>query len=336
MIIDTALEHTAYKAGQPVSVVFICHNKADNLKYILESLAKGTRRPDCIVLSDDASTDNSPAIFSEICDCLGLTSQVVSHAPNGRTPSFRINTLRNNGIAACPDGLVIVLDADLVPARTLVEAHVDMHLKHAPTPTVSTGPRFEYAYPDCGGPINFMWGHEPVAMLQASSKEPVPTWTAVPGSLMAITKGAFERLGQFDPAYDGYYGFDDVDFMYRAAQAGVFFAASFEAYAIHIPHPPAFINRDNAVNRKRFKDKYHFDFYTAHPPIFKLMGRGAWSEYYQQLLGQAHGSGQKAASVARAPSIHMLNLETIGGWYLLRVILRRALRKLRRAIPAKA
>ena len=117
-----------YEASQPVSVVLICHNKTGALAHVIAGFARNTRRPDLVVLSDDASTDGSPELVERLCDQHGLARLVVRHGPDGR--GFRLNTLRNDGISACPEGLVVILDADHVPARTHLEAHRELHLRY--------------------------------------------------------------------------------------------------------------------------------------------------------------------------------------------------------------
>jgi glycosyltransferase involved in cell wall biosynthesis len=313
-----------YNADQPISVVLICRDKAQSLPYVLSALARNTRRPDLVVLSDDASTDESPSIFAELCTGHQLAYETVLHPFNGLP--FRLNTLRNDGIKVCKEGLIIILDADHVPARTHIESHLELHLKHQ-RGILSTGPRLEYVYPDCSGPINFMWGHESISMLQSSTTEPVPTWTTVLVSNMGVTKQAILQLGGFDPIYDGNYGLDDVDFTYRAWKSGYYFAASFEAYVIHIPHP-MFSNRDSEINLQKFKEKYGFDF--TYPPLISSMCRAAWHNYYQHLIAQY-------ASKPTGPQIvvQMLDLKTVSGKVLLKVMLGRILRRAYRTVKPR-
>ena len=316
-----------YQIGQPVSVVLICRNKADCLSYVISALACNTRRPDLVVLSDDASTDDSPRIFAELCTQHDLAYEVASHSSEG--PPFRLNTLRNDGIAACEEGLVIILDADHVPARTHIEAHLELHVENQ-YGVLSTGPRLEYANPDCSGPINFMWGHEPFSMFQVSATEPVPTWTAVLASNIGMVKRAILELGGFDPIYDGNYGFDDVDFTYRAWTKGYFFAASFEAHVIHIPHP-SFKNRNGDINRRKFQQKYNFA--LTYPSMINSLVRSSWHDYYRSLL-QQHGS--KMTILSPLPDqrivVPMLDIESIRGKILLRILIGRILRKLQRTL----
>jgi glycosyltransferase involved in cell wall biosynthesis len=307
--------NNAFQPNDPVSVVLVCRNKANSLPFILYSLAKSTRKPDLVVLSDDCSDDGSPQVFKQLCEQNYLASRLVLHENDGRL--FRINTMRNDGLRCCPDGLVIILDADLLPARTAVEAHCTIHAT-ASRPTISTGPRLEYAYSDCSGPIHYMWGHEAIAMLPTAKGEPCPSWTSIPGSLMGAMKWSFEDIGWFDSSYDGNYGYDDIDFMYRAFKKGYFFTGSFEAYAIHIPHSS--FPHQNDENRKRFEDKYQITF--AYPEIFKSLERRLpWNQFYQAILNHMLDPEKQKISV------QSLALDSIGGWVLLREVLKRILRK---------
>ena len=311
-----------YEASQAVSIVFICHNKMSALPHVIGAFARNTRRPDLVVLSDDASTDGSPEVFERLCDQHGLARVVLHHPSDGR--GFRLNTLRNDGIAACPEGLVVILDADHVPARTHLEAHRELQLRHE-VPTLSTGPRLEYANPDCSGPINFMWGHEPVSQLQVSHADPIPSWTGILASNMGMAKAAFAALGGFDPRYDGNYGYDDIDFTFRASAAGVFFAASIEAHVIHIPHP-AFDGRQQEVNRRKFREKYGFE--LTYPEIVNRLSRRPWSEHYRAL--RADGAAPAAAVASSATAVQMVDLEMVGGRVLARALVRRLARRLLR------
>jgi len=311
-----------YEASQAVSIVFICHNKMSALPHVIGAFARNTRRPDLVVLSDDASTDGSPEVFERLCDQHGLARVVLHHPSDGR--GFRLNTLRNDGVAACPEGLVVILDADHVPARTHLEAHRELQLRHE-VPTLSTGPRLEYANPDCSGPINFMWGHEPVSQLQVSHADPIPSWTGILASNMGMAKAAFAALGGFDPRYDGNYGYDDIDFTFRASAAGVFFAASIEAHVIHIPHP-AFDGRQQEVNRRKFREKYGFE--LTYPEIVNRLSRRPWSEHYRAL--RADGAAPAAAVASSATAVQMVDLEMVGGRVLARALVRRLARRLLR------
>jgi len=271
-----------YQPGQPVSVVLCCHNKAAGLPQVITALARGIVRPDLVVLSDDQSKDGSIELFLKLCEQYRLSSKVVAHSDT--QVSFRLNTLRNDGVAACPDGLVLILDADLVLARTGLQRHQELHCEYS-SPIISTGPRLEYARSDGTGPVSFLWGFEGVGHISSPAVgafPQLPSWQVTSGSLCALTKRAVEDVGWFDTQYDGNYGFDDVDFTYRAKLAGYRFVGDWEAHALHIPHP-ATLDRDNSANRQKFIQKYGFD--LVYPEAIVRMCRKAWNEHYSDLAG---------------------------------------------------
>ncbi|QYX30152.1 glycosyltransferase family 2 protein [Sphaerospermopsis torques-reginae] len=268
-----------YQPGSPISIVIICYNKSKELPYVISAIAKNTLRPDLVVLCDDGSTDDSVQRFIDACESQFLTYKIIQEEP--KPNAFRLNTLRNQGVAVCPDGLVIILDADHVPSSTHIQAHVNLHLSN-PQPVLSTGPRLEYANPDCSGAVNFLWGHEPISMMQHSSDQPIASWTGVLVSNMGMCKQAILELGGFDPIYDGNYGYDDIDFTYRAWLAGYFFASCFETYIIHIPHPPSLGVRDNSINQRKFEAKYKF--HPKYPQSVERLTREAWHNYLRCYL----------------------------------------------------
>lgn len=285
---------------------------------VIANIAANTYHPDQVVLSDDCSDDGSPECFEELCRRHGLDYRVITHEANGMP--FRLNSMRNDGIKACPEGLVVVLDADLVPARTCFEAHRRIHLEHAGQLVASTGPRLEYAFPDASGPINFLWGFEMIGHVSgpAIGAHPgFPTWHVTPGSMMAMPLDAIREVGWFDTQYDGNYGYDDLDFMIRAERKGARFIGDWECHVIHVPHPPSLGHRDNGPNQAKFIAKYGFD--KTYPEILSHLCRKPWNEYYQELM----------TNHDELISVRTLPLDSVNGWYLLSALIRRCMRRVK-------
>jgi glycosyltransferase involved in cell wall biosynthesis len=301
-----------YLAGQPVSVGYVCRNKAKELAKVIPSLAASTVRPDLVILSDDGSDDGSPEVFTRTCEAHGLKSAVISPPETGRR--FRINSLRNAAIRAAPDGLVIMLDADLMLARTGIEAHQRMHLAHPGDKLVTTGPRLEFATADAVGPVNFLWGFECVGQVSAPGAQ-LPNWQVTPGSMMAMTRRAVELVGWFDEGYDGYYGYDDVDFMIRADQMGFEFRGDWEAHVIHIPHPRSKLHADSTRNAERFHQKHGLR--VEYPSIIRALSRKPWNEVYQDLL----------ANKLPSNSVPTLPLDDMSGRVMLEFAAKKAVRR---------
>lgn len=269
--------------GLNVSVVLICYNKARELPCVISALAHGVVRPDLVVLSDDGSSDHSPQVFKECCDKYGLNHVCMFH-PRSSKP-FRLNTLRNDGIAVCPDGIIILLDADIVVSSTCLVSHMKMHDANNGEMVLSTGPRLEFAFPDCTGPVNFMWGHEFLVQNNFSGIDKIPafpSWHSVAGANIGIKKHCIELVGPYDIQYNGSYGYDDLDFTYRAYQLGVKFVGSFEAYVTHIPHPPSMGTRNTQKNARLFREKHGFE--LEYPSIMDKLCRKPWSEFFAESI----------------------------------------------------
>lgn len=85
-----------------VSLIVPCYNAAKTLRLCLEAVLAQTRRPDEIVVVDDASTDGSAAIAEE------LGCRVV------RLPENRgVSAARNAGVDATTGEIIFFLDSDV-------------------------------------------------------------------------------------------------------------------------------------------------------------------------------------------------------------------------------
>ncbi len=264
------------------SVVITCKNKAPVLPVVLERISKQTRRPDLVVIADDASTDESVDIFLNKCQEFGL-AHIVAALPPG--DNYRLNTIRNLGFEAALDGLVMLIDGDVVLSPVYIERHIQQHLRHRHI--VSMGPRFEYGTGDQGGPINFMWGYGAEQQGLAADGY-LPAWQRAHGGL-CVPRATWKAIGGFDEGYNGTYGIDDLDFLFRLFLAGVFPICDFEAYCIHIPHDTLFGGggRDSSGNIAYFCRKYDVPESVLVDPIdFSPLTqrRSNWARDYSDFL----------------------------------------------------
>ena len=239
-------------AKELVTIVITCKNKSSTLPSVLQRIAEQTRRPDMVVLADDASTDRSVGMFIDLCRQHKLPWRLAALPMGG---NYRLNTIRNKGFQRSLDGLVMLIDGDLVLSNVYVERHLELHRLHA-YPIATMGPRFEYATDERTGPINFMWGCGP----EQQGVGPdgfLPAWQRAHGA-MCVTKSVWLSLGGFDESYNGKYGIDDIDFLFRLFLAGVYPISNFEAFCIHIPHETGFEGggRDPRGNIGYFCEKY--------------------------------------------------------------------------------
>jgi glycosyltransferase involved in cell wall biosynthesis/predicted O-methyltransferase YrrM len=317
----------------PVTVVLVSRNRSAQLRVVLPALAANTMAPDEVILSDDASDDDTVAVFQTLCKQLGLKGRVLQHAA-GET-RFRINSMRNAGIKASKTDRVILMDADHVPSPTHIAAH--MRMLDRGRQSFSTGPRLECANPDGSGPVNFMWGHEPFSAMSPSAGQPVPSWSLVAGSNLGLHRAFAEEIGLFDVGYDGAYGYDDVDFNCRAAKKGAQFHGDFAAHVIHLPHENVLGNREESRNGKLFETKNGEKF--IYPWFVSLVTYPEnWAKRYAAFLKQqtrvlvSKSPGQSPPPEPGEASIAATYwaATNVGGRFLLKLAFKKFIARLRR------
>ncbi len=254
------------------------------------------------MLADDASTDESVDIFLNKCREFSLAHIVTALPPD---ENYRLNTIRNLGFEAALDGLVILIDGDVVLSPVYIERHLQQHVRHRNI--VSMGPRFEYGTGDRAGPVNFMWGYGAEQQgLDADGY--LPAWQRGHGG-HCVSRALWKAIGGFDEGYNGTYGIDDLDFLFRLFLADVFPICDFEAYCIHIPHDTLFGSggRDSSGNIAYFCKKYGVpETVLADPIDFSPLTRrrSNWAMVYSEFL-----KGLRAKKTPRpwatAPSEHV-------------------------------
>lgn len=102
--------------GEAVAVVVVTHNRADLLSRLLDGLAAQTRRPDAVVVVDNASTDHTAELLAARAD---LPLHVITQDNLGGAGGF------HRGVRAAYDAgwdRVWLVDDDVVPAPGCLEA----------------------------------------------------------------------------------------------------------------------------------------------------------------------------------------------------------------------
>jgi rhamnopyranosyl-N-acetylglucosaminyl-diphospho-decaprenol beta-1,3/1,4-galactofuranosyltransferase len=107
---------SAAAAHETVAVVVVTYNRADLLAGMLDGLAAQTRRPDAVIVVDNASTDRTGEVLAARTD---LPLHVTTSASNlGGAGGFHV------GVRAAYDGgwdRVWLMDDDVVPAPDCLE-----------------------------------------------------------------------------------------------------------------------------------------------------------------------------------------------------------------------
>jgi len=205
------------------SVVICSYNKLESLKIVVSGLQKidGFENHEYI-LSDDFSTDG----LIEWAHSCGFFDCVIQAEGDG---GYRLNTLRNNGFERASNDVVVILDGDCVPVPTFFHGHSNVFSNYGNAISVGFTDFF-----DSDGKNMIRkdprWG-------DGSGDVKKITWRDVFGGNIAIPKKIWNEVGKFDIDYNGEWGFEDLDFSFRANAIGVDFIADRRTVANHIQHP---------------------------------------------------------------------------------------------------
>lgn len=124
-VVGRALKPTPVGPAPKVSVIVTCYNYGRYLRQSLDSALGQTWGNLEVVLVDDGSTDDTPAIAAEYAARHPQRLKVVTQANSGQ-PAIA----RNNGIGASSGELIVCLDADDAFAPTYVEEAVRWLRRH--------------------------------------------------------------------------------------------------------------------------------------------------------------------------------------------------------------
>jgi hypothetical protein len=231
----------------PITLALVAYNKADVVGLALDSAARGSRRPDLVVLSDDGSDDGTPDVAARAAARLGLPCLVLRHP---RVGVYRIQAMRNACVAHALDGVVVLSDSDCLFGEHSIESHAALHQRHPRA--VGSGPRFEFLH-GAAGPFTstgttLEYGHAPEAMHSVAV-----------GANYSFRKRLWRELGGFDRAFDGSYGLEEFEFTARALRAGAACVTDPGAHVFHVPHDTVFGGRAPSRNVRVFDAKFGVD-----------------------------------------------------------------------------
>ena len=181
--------------AETVSVIIPVWNCEAYLRECIESVLGQTVPPDEVIVVDDGSTDSSAAIAHSF----GGPVRVVSQANAGQAAATA------HGVSLADGDYLAFNDADDLWVPTKLEWQLE---------AMSTDPALELAYGLCEQFVSPELDEE----LQ---RRFAPPTAVLPGALpqaSLVRRGAFDRVGGFNPALRGA---GATDWMGRAAEAGV-------------------------------------------------------------------------------------------------------------------
>jgi hypothetical protein len=172
---------------------------------------------------------------------------------------------RNQLAAAAAAEMLVFLDADCIPSRTLLTAHAAAlsdrdaltigEARYLPKGFQASGAD-ELLLRRAGHPHRNRVGLFPAPGVVRTDDRHELFWSLN----FAVRRDTFaERIGGFDEDYRGY-GFEDTDFAMRAARAGVPVAWVGAALAFHQHHPPTRLRPKATAalveNARRYRERW--------------------------------------------------------------------------------
>jgi glycosyltransferase involved in cell wall biosynthesis len=102
-----------------ITVAIITYNWPGALERVLESLARQTRLPDEVIVTDDGSTDETRRVVERVASTFPVRLVHLWQPDDGA----RMSRARNRAIAAATGDYVIILDGDMVAEPHFVADH---------------------------------------------------------------------------------------------------------------------------------------------------------------------------------------------------------------------
>lgn len=203
------------------SVLIITYNKLSSIEKVTKAAC--SQQADELILCDDCSSDGT----FEWAEKSGYFKTLWKKPQHDQ---YALNTLRNKGVELCSNSYIVILDGDCVPGPSFFDGHNDV-FTHA-SECISIG--FTIPHDSTGEkPVS----HDP-RLKETNTPVREMWWGECFGGNIALTKNIWQKVGGFDEAFNGHWGFEDLDFAYRAHKLGYKFYSSCKTQVKHLQHPP--------------------------------------------------------------------------------------------------
>ena len=247
-----------YESWSPkirISIVIPLYNRREMLGRTLAMISHQTYPLDLIevVIADDGSNDDPLSMVSEFDEILDI--QYVRQKDLG----YRLSEVRNLGIRTAKNDYVILLDCDMAPVPTMVEAYARclevstrslfcghrryVDANHIPVSEVKESPRKMLELPDIETTNEKMKrdGHildwrMPMYRQSDNLRFEKYPFRAVCGGNIGFHKSLFDRVGEFDESFKAW-GKEDTEWGFRAWNRGEYIIPLFEACGLHMEPP---------------------------------------------------------------------------------------------------
>jgi rhamnopyranosyl-N-acetylglucosaminyl-diphospho-decaprenol beta-1,3/1,4-galactofuranosyltransferase len=213
-----------------IVAVVVTWNRSVLLERIVRAVAAQTRPPDLLLVVDNASTDDTPAVSARLSAELALPMRVERLARNtGGAGGFHTGMA-----AACDEGadLLWLMDDDGVPPPSCLAdllAHVDGHDFLGPAVVAEGAPDrlcFPIRLPGTARVVHAL------ADVESASRDGLLPDVVIPFNGVLVTRELVDRIGL--PREEFFIWGDDVEYLWRARRAGARVAT---VVSSHFAHP---------------------------------------------------------------------------------------------------
>ena len=238
-----------------ISIVIPLYNRREMLGRTLAMIAHQTYPLELIevVVADDGSNDDPLSMISKFQDVLDI--QYVRQKDLG----YRLSEVRNLGVRSSKNDYVILLDCDMAPVPTMVEAYARrldvskralycghrryVDANHIKVGEVMKSPEKMLSLPDIETVNEKMrrdghvldWRMPMYRQTDNLRFEKYP-FRAVCGGNIGFHKSLFERAGEFDEAFKAW-GKEDTEWGFRVWNRGDYIIPLYEACGLHMEPP---------------------------------------------------------------------------------------------------
>ena len=210
--------------AEPISIIVPVFNKAAYSRRCFAALLQTAHRPLEIVVVDNGSTDDTPALLTEIEAMAGRASIGFVRIRNDCNRGA--STARNQGLDTASGRFIVVMDNDVVVRRRSWADTMMAALQARPEVGI-VGPKLLFAFPphtiqfaggavSPSGRVEFVGRGKPDDTTELNVPRDVQCFIS---ACWMMPRTIVDQLGGFDEAFNPVQ-FEDIDFSYRVRHAG--------------------------------------------------------------------------------------------------------------------
>ncbi|MFL2870027.1 MAG: glycosyltransferase [Pirellulaceae bacterium] len=236
--------------AKQISVIVVTYNRPENLERVLVSIAKqeGVDGKFELIVSDDGSTDHTPAVVEQFGKSVDFPVRFVTHPDRG----FELSRTRNDGVRASEGDFILLIDGDCAVPPDHVATHFNMRSKGVvrglETPvwlSEAQSSRIDLASIDDGTFLSEITWRQRFELKKRAFRSSFyslmrhPRKPRILGGNMGLFREDYERVNGCDERFVGW-GHEDDDLNARMRAVGMRPKSIIgKTYTCHLWHPVA-------------------------------------------------------------------------------------------------